>query len=138
MVSEYKDDLQEARERLVELLRKREMLEVDIAKQQSNVAALATLADESEETDEVLEMNLGGLTSACRIALRAAGKKGLTPREVRKALTNLHFPIGEYKNPLASIHTVLKRFVKSGEAKRILNLKDGTKYKWVSGRTQQE
>ena len=38
-----------------------------------------------------------------------------TPVEVRNALRDRGFKIEQYKNPLASIHTILKRLVKSGE-----------------------
>jgi len=114
MIREYKTDLEEARERLAELLRQPESLATDIAKQQHEIADLATLADESEEADEILEMDLGCLTSACQAVLHSAGERGLTPDEVRQRLRTFHFPIDEYKSPLTSIHIVLKRLKKGG------------------------
>lgn len=135
MANKYKTDLEQARIRLAELLRRREILDIQIAKQQRQVASLATLADESEETDQVLEMGLGGLTEACRTVLRAAGNRGLEPMEVRKELRHFHFPIDEYSNAMASIHTVLKRLVESGEVRIAIHdrgdEKDSSVYQWV-------
>ena len=59
MKAEYKTEaekaVQEARDRLTELFMQREALDVEIAKQQRRVAALAALVDESEESDQVLD-----------------------------------------------------------------------------------
>ncbi len=55
-----------------------------------------------------------------------AGKEWLTPVEIRDALKNMGFPFENYKaNPLASIHTTLKRMV-PGEVET-KTLKDGQK-----------
>lgn len=57
-----------------------------------------------------------GLTDACRMALKAAGHP-LTAAEVRVRLEAMGFDTSRYSNPLASIHIVLKRLCRSGEAK---------------------
>jgi hypothetical protein len=54
-----------------------------------------------------------GFTDAVRGLFQPGN--GYTPVEVRSALRRKGFKIDEYKNPLASIHTILKRLVKSGE-----------------------
>jgi len=141
MVRKYKTDLEEARQKLADLFRQREALEVKIARQQRNVAALATLADESEEADVILEMNMGGLTEACCTVLRAAGVRGLTPLEVRQELRNFHFPIDDYKSAIASIHTVLKRLDYGGKVRAITrDLRDGkgpeSAYQWIGGKAE--
>jgi hypothetical protein len=52
-----------------------------------------------------------GLTMAIRVCF-TAGKEWLTPVEVRDSLKNMGFPLNHYKaNPLASIHTTLRRMV---------------------------
>ena len=56
-----------------------------------------------------------GLTDACRMALKAA-KHPLTAAEIRGHLEAMGFDCSRYSNPLASIHTVLRRLCRSGEA----------------------
>jgi hypothetical protein len=141
MASGYKtkreEEVEEAREELASLFKQREELEVRIAKQQRRVAALATLVDESEQSDQILELNLGGLTDVVRSALRAGGPRGLTPMEMRTRLSQLSFPTNEYKNFMASLHSVIKRLVDAGEVRTIIFDKhegrDGSVYQWVGG-----
>ncbi|HKV93718.1 MAG TPA: hypothetical protein VJW20_14315 [Candidatus Angelobacter sp.] len=67
-----------------------------------------------------------------------SGKEWLTPVEIRDALKNMGYPFENYKaNPLASIHTTLKRMVPGElEAK---TLKDGQKvYRLKSAAEWQE
>lgn len=139
VAKEYKSGTQEsvdlAREALADLFKQREELEIRIAKAQRRLAALVTLIDESEESDKLLDLNLGGLTDAIRSALRAAGQRGLTPSEITLRLRQLYFPVGEYKNFRASLTTVLKRLVASGEVRvGIQDLHEGrdqSVYQWV-------
>ena len=56
-----------------------------------------------------------GLTDACRMVLKAAGHP-LTAVEIRSQLEAMGFDCSRYSNPLASIHTVLRRLCRSGEA----------------------
>ena len=56
-----------------------------------------------------------GLTDACRLALRTA-KRPLSAVDVRDHLRSIGFELERYANPLAAIHTVLKRLAASGEA----------------------
>jgi hypothetical protein len=58
-----------------------------------------------------------GLTEACKTALRCAGAP-MTPVQVRDRLQSTGFDIARYSNPLAAIHTVLRRLTESGEARR--------------------
>ena len=135
MAREYKSELERERVLLAELFRQREELATRIVKQQTRVAALAALSEESEEVDEMLEMDLGGLTNACRTAFRAAGNRGLMPTEVRGALEQLRFPTREYKNILSSIHTVVRRLERSGEVRKaihdIRDEQDKSVYQWA-------
>jgi hypothetical protein len=120
MTHAYKGELAHERLALAELLRQREALATEIAKQQTRVAAFAALCDESEEIYKMTEMDLGGLTNACRTAFRAAGNRGLMPTEVRGALEQLRFPI-RHKNILASIHTVIRRLEQAGEIRKAIH-----------------
>jgi|SRR5882762_4402541 len=135
MSRRYSVELERERRALAELLRQREALATKIAKQQTRVAALAALCDASEEIDDMPEMDLGGLTNACRTAFRAAGNRGLIPTEVRGALDRLRFPTQTHKNILASVHTVIRRLEKAGEIRRAIHDKhageDKSVYQWA-------
>jgi hypothetical protein len=123
-MTRYKLELEHEREVLADLCRKREELATRIAKQQTRVAALTALTDEGE-VEQMAEMDLGGLTNACRTAFRAAGNRGLMPTEVRSSLQQLRFP-RSHKNMLSSIHTVIKRLEQNGEVRRAIHdLHDG-------------
>jgi hypothetical protein len=56
-----------------------------------------------------------GLTDACRTALRCSGAP-MTPIEIRDRLHATGFDLSRYANPLAAIHTVLRRLAENGEA----------------------
>src|SRR5215470_6747521 len=55
-----------------------------------------------------------GLTDACRLVLRNATQP-LNALEVRDRLTSIGVALEKHSNPLASIHTVLKRLHEAGE-----------------------
>jgi len=117
------------------MFQQREEMDVCVAKQQRKLAALVTLLDDTEETDRLMELNLGGLTDAIRTALRTAGPRGLTPSEVTVRLKQLYFPVNEYKNFAASLGTVLKRLTASGEVRKAIHdvhdERDQSVYVWV-------
>jgi hypothetical protein len=135
MSRRHRAELERERKGLAELFRQREELATKIAKQQTRVAALAALCEASEEVDKMTEMDLGGLTNACRTAFRAAGNRGLLPTEVRGALERLRFPTHTHKNILASIHTVIGRLEQAGEIRNMIHDKhageDKSVYQWV-------
>src|SRR6266702_1486205 len=110
----YQSDLSAARLHLVELLAKRENLEIEIAQQKEKVAALSKLTNESGDAEQLLEFN-AGLTEACKTAFRIAPQRGLSVEGIKSVLEFLGFPIEEYKNVEASIHTTVKRMQDKGE-----------------------
>jgi hypothetical protein len=55
-----------------------------------------------------------GLTDACRTVLRNAGQP-LSAVEIRGRLVAIGYDLDRYANPLAAIHTVLKRLAEAGE-----------------------
>jgi hypothetical protein len=80
-----------------------------------------------EMIDEVLKPE--GITAAVRKTLRDAGKP-LTPVEVKERMPALGFPLIRYSNPLASIHTILKRLARTESVDAVEQ--DGkTAYQWV-------
>jgi hypothetical protein len=56
-----------------------------------------------------------GLTDACRMVLRSAAEP-MTALAVRDRLAAVGIDLDRYANPLAAIHTVLKRLVAAGDA----------------------
>ena len=56
-----------------------------------------------------------GLTDACRMILRNAGKP-MTATDVRDRLAAVGVNLDRYANALSAVHTVLKRMVEAGEA----------------------
>src|SRR5579863_6339105 len=131
----HRDELVAARTTLAQALVDKEHLEIEIAKQQRRVAALTALVNESEEVEELLELDLGGLTDAVRSVFRASNNYGLTPLEVRGRLVQLYFPVTEYKNFMASLHSVLNRLKEGGEIRpAIVDRQEGrdeSVYQWI-------
>lgn len=91
-----------------------ELAEVDRerAKLSMKIVSLAALCDDvpkdiaiSETLQEVSKL---GLTDAVRSVLRASGD-WMTARQVRDQVVKLGVNLSKYKNPLASIHTILDR-----------------------------
>lgn len=127
---DHKNGLHSARSELARLLRERERIEVEIARQRRKVAAWAELCD-GEFTD-VNDPGLGGLSDACRTALRASRKEWMTASEIQTVLKELGFPLEKYKAPAASVTTTVNRLAESGQvvADRRTSL-GATEYKWV-------
>jgi hypothetical protein len=68
------------------------------------------------------------LTYACRAVLRGAAPRALTPIEVRDALSTLAFPWTRFTNPMAAVHTVLKRLVDQREAVAAIDARGDRRY----------
>jgi hypothetical protein len=130
-MSDYASDLVRARAKLEELLRLRDEADLAVARQQRRVAALAELAGESESSDSD-DLDIEGLTDAVSSVLKAAAPGGLDTKDIRTKLIQLYFPVTEYKNFRASLHTTLKRLIKSGNVVRKEAGEDATRYFWES------
>lgn len=106
-----KDDYRRALDAAVReyerLIAEHSALESRIAQLKHSIAALTKLCG-YEPTVPL------GLTDACRLVLRNAAAP-LTALEVRDRLASIGIDLDKYSNPLASIHTVLKRMHEAGE-----------------------
>jgi hypothetical protein len=128
-------DLMEQREKLDE---KREALHERIVKLRRAVRGLASLCDvediEEEHRslfpDEFADNTDVGLTDAIRQVLSSHEEAFLSPVFIRDRLADVGFDITTHKNILASIHTVLKRLQRQGEATPIIR-EGRTAYRWV-------
>jgi len=136
MTDSYREALEDSKVRLRNLVSQRDQVGADIEKVKTAIEALANMLNDPDETcTEILEMHniLGpeGLTEAVRRILQASTKKGMTPIDVRDALSKSGFDLAAYSNPLAAIHTILKRLVKAGNAKPTIIDGDQTVYEWI-------
>jgi hypothetical protein len=98
---------------------------------------LAMTEDEEEITTyqgklvDIIEPT--GFTGAICKVLQAANGEAMTAVEVRDALPSIGFLLSRYSNPLATVHTLLKRLVQNPF---LYNVEAGTKeektaYRWV-------
>jgi hypothetical protein len=131
-VTDYKQDLNQAKAKLITLIQARENIENDIARQKRKVAALAELCNESEFSEAIADLDLGGLSEACTTVLRGTRKDWLNISEIQTALKELGFPIHTYKAASASIATTVNRLVDDGVVVSDKRLGTGaTEYKWI-------
>ncbi|SRR5258708_5397098 len=128
--ADRRDELAQARSDLIAALQEREETECEIARLKHRVAELSEFVDETEETDDLLDLGKNSLRDVVRTALRAFGRP-VTQGEVREMLPKLRFPIEDHQNPIASIHTVLTRLIGDGDV-AYGPKRDGKKtYRWV-------
>ncbi len=105
---------------LRKLLDKRDELNRKIEHTAELIAANANFLPEGERAAQVqklAEMVAGppGFTDSVRNVLRNAPSQALTAKMVRDLLRGAGFDLSSYTNPLASIHTILKRLAERGE-----------------------
>lgn len=147
-VTDYRKTLDAALEELSILMaeretldEKREVLHQRIVKLRGAVRGLARLCDiddiDEEQRhlfpDEWADTDVG-LTDAIRQVLSSHGEAYLSPVFIRDRLGDVGFDIKTHKNILASIHTVLKRLQRQGEAVPV-NREGRTVYRWVAKKT---
>jgi hypothetical protein len=132
VMDDYKRAEIAAAKELDELLEQRRLLDVRIARLRQTIVSLHALTEGVPEFKEGQQMVAVGITDACRNALKVAGSPR-TAVEVRDWLESSGYDLRDQANALASIHTVLKRLVDSGEAVPVE--KDGKPaYGWKGGK----
>ena len=127
---DYAADFTKAVDELAEMEAQREALERAIARHKRKVAALAELCDESDDS-KPLDLKLGGLTEACRTAMRGVKKEWMTIAEIQEALKDLGFPLQNYKAPTASITTTVNRLVEAEEVAISRRPRGASEYKYI-------
>ena len=118
----YKRALRDALRELTELGRKSAEIDERRAQLVQTIAHLSRLCGVKPSVP-------WGITDACRMVLRAAGRP-LTPSEIRGQLEAMGFDVSRYSNQLAPIHTVLKRLHGAGEAEVRAAADDKPGYVW--------
>jgi len=93
-----------------------------------------TAADLAAKRPELLPDHIDpdtGLTDAVREVLKSAAPGSCSPVYIRDSLKAKGYDMSEYKNVLASIHTILKRLAAKGEVKDSNSPEGRTVYKWA-------
>ena len=131
----YRRDLQARKRELVSLLTQRQKIDQRMAQLQPVINYLEGLCRElgekvAHETAVNRELTTG-LTALARTTLEEAYIP-LSASDLKNRMEVKGFDFSKYSNPLASIHTVLRRLVKSREVK-VVPQKGGKKtYQWIT------
>jgi hypothetical protein len=133
-ITSYRRDLRAAKRELADLIKKREQIDQRIADLQpviTHLEGLCGVLDQSAAAKKKAQELTTGLTDSVREVLQR-GLVPMTAAQVKQKMVERKFDFSNYSNALGSIHTVLKRLAKSGEA-RVVPQKAGKKaYQWVS------
>ena len=134
----YDRALYQANQDLARLLVQREKLDRKLARLQVVVADLENLRAElmqkhlDREIDHVIKADLErGITETSRLILKEKFFP-MTASDLKKSMEAKRLDLARYSNPLAVIHTVLKRLVRSGEVKVVPQERGKKAYQWVS------
>jgi len=105
---------------LHKLLDQRDKLNRKIEHTAELISANANFLPDGEraaQLQKLAEMVAGppGFTDSIRNVLRNVPSQALTAKQVRDLLRGAGFDLSSYTNPLASIHTILKRLAERGE-----------------------
>lgn len=124
---------------LHKLLDQRDQLNRKIEHTAELISANANFLPEEEraaQLQKLAEMVAGppGFTDSVRQVLRNVPSQALTAKEVRDLLRGAGFDLSSYTNPLASIHTILKRLAERGEVV-VSESKGEVRYRWESKAT---
>ena len=116
----YRNSIILATHRLKKLVADRDKLDLEIERVGEYIKANANfLPDEERETQlhKLQQIIAGppGFTDAVRIVLSKNRSYAATAIGVRDLLIKDGYPLDGYSNPLASIHTILKRLADRGE-----------------------
>jgi predicted transcriptional regulator len=109
------------------------VIEKRIARLKQTIASLNALIEGEESIAEPKPDRQINLRQACREALKIANGPR-TAKEIRDWLASSGYALGDQRNLLASIHTVLKRLVKAKEAVAATNAQGKTTYEWIGER----
>lgn len=131
---EPKQQIEKEQKELERLLQLKERTEVDIAKTKRRLAAWLEVLNDTETGALVADLELGGLTDACRTVMRASRKTWMTIAEIQEALREMGFPLSDYKAPTASITTTVNRLVDADEVVIEKHVGGANEYKWVGPR----
>lgn len=122
----YAELLERARTDLIRAKAEKLALDHRIARLERTVMALTSLVDDPK-VDPAM-----GITEAIKAALRSAYPRGVYPTALRRALEDAGFDFSNQKNPMASIHSILKRLQKQGHIESQTSGDGRTTWSWSS------
>ena len=134
-VTRYRRSIVLQHVQLRRLIAERDKTSLEIEKAAEYIRANANFLPEAERAEELqkLEQVIAGppgFTDAVRSVLRSNPGYSATATRVRDMLINSGFSLNSYSNPLASIHTILKRLAERGEAAPTVNNGE-VYYRWI-------
>lgn len=115
----FRSQISEAKKRLARLMAQNQVINEEIADLRELIRANANFLPDGERQLELMCLHFfkspGNITEAVRLAilLVSAVKLRATPIAVQTWAEYLGFDFSEYSNPMASIHSVLKRMKES-------------------------
>jgi hypothetical protein len=115
----FRSQLREAKKRLVLRVREQQKIAQEISDLRELIRANANFLPDQERETELMILELfkvpTNVTEAVRLSIFIASAQGkrMTPMEVKALTESLGFDFSEYSNPMASIHTILKRMKES-------------------------
>jgi len=130
-----KDTLEALKRELRELVAQRDRVNIRMEKVQTAITGLvSTLTDPDEAVAQLSYMNeiVGpiGITEVIRHIYRSDPNCTWTAVDVRDNLLRENFDIHKYSNPLAAIHTILRRLERAGEIEPADDVEFGGGYRW--------
>jgi hypothetical protein len=135
---DYHHTLYQAKQDLARHLVKRQKLDQKIARLQAVVSDLQNLCAEldqrsfEKEIDQVIKAKLKvGITESVRVILRE-NFFPMTAGDLMEKIEARKLNLARYANPLAIIHTILKRLVQGGEVRIVPQPKGKKAYQWIS------
>ncbi len=134
----YRRALFEAEQDLAHCLVERQKIDHKVARLQGVISHLQNLCADLDQkhfqkrVDRVVKAGLKvGVTDLARVILKETFFP-MTASDLKKSMEARKLDLSRYSNPLAVIHTVLKRLVQSGEVKVVLQKAGRKSYQWVS------
>ena len=112
-------ELQDCNQELSRIKRKKEQFEQAIA----GITGITSDEDEAPEA--------AGITQAVRDLLRQHPNKWVSAPAVRDKLRSDGFPVDQYAQPLAVVHTTLRRMTNQGDLESG-NIQGAVRYRWGS------
>jgi DNA-binding transcriptional regulator GbsR (MarR family) len=137
-ITNYRRALFDANQDLARCLEQRQKIDHKVARLQAVVSQLQDLCAELDQkhfarrVERVVKADLTmGITELARVILKETSLP-MTASDLKERMQARKLDLSRYSNPMAVIHTVLKRLVQSGEAK-VVPQKQGKKaYQWLS------
>jgi hypothetical protein len=134
----YHRMLYEAKQEMAHLLVQRQENDQEIARVHRVISELQNLCAEQDQrnfwdgAERLIKADLKvGITECVRVILRQ-NVLPMTAVELLEQVKARKYNVTRYKNPLAIIHTLLKRLVKSGDVRVAAPINGLKAYRWAS------